>query len=51
MEIRKLPEEETSSPAKVFTRDEIKTLIEQNIQINRGIKAISEKVQVKILQW
>ena len=51
MEARKCQESEegVSSPAKAFTRDEIKTLIEQNIQINRGIKEISEKVQVYLI--
>ena len=43
--------DETSKPAKVLTKDEIKLLIEKNNQINRGIKEISEKVKVNLKQY
>lgn len=39
--------DETSKPAKVLKKDEIKLLIEKNNQINRGIKEISGRVKVK----
>ena len=37
---------EITEVSQLFTRVELKRLIDQNIQINAGIKNITEKVQV-----
>ena len=40
------PPGEITGVSQVFTRVELKRLIDQNIQMNAGIKNITEKVQV-----
>ena len=40
------PSGEITGVSQVFTRVELKRLIDQNIQMNAGIKNITEKVQV-----
>ena len=40
------PPGEITDVSQVFTRVELKRLIDQNIQMNAGIKNITEKVQV-----
>ena len=40
------PSGEITGVSQVFTRVELKRLIGQNIQMNAGIKNITEKVQV-----